>query len=77
MVKDAIGEKRRAEKGKRVQDSIEIINRRHRTRWMRAHYDLSLIKLLHRAEIAPAGVMTEDDVEQAARNLRLPQSWDR
>ena len=47
-----------------------------RTRIVRTHYDLSLIRLLHRAGIAPQFVMNEEDIAKAIRNLPLPERWE-
>ena len=47
-----------------------------RTRTIRTHYDLSLIRLLHRAGIAPQYVINEEDIAKANRNLPLPERWE-
>ena len=46
-----------------------------RTRKIRTHHDLSLIRLLHRAGVARTDVMSEADIEKAVRNLPQPERW--
>ena len=46
-----------------------------RTRRVRTHYDLSLVRLLHRAGIAPAAMMTEADIDRTIRDWPAPAWW--
>ena len=52
----------------------EIPQSADRAMTIRAHFDLSLLRLLHRACVAPPGAITEEEIVEALRELPAPSS---